>query len=188
MKRLILLLSVFLLIAGSYIPVSADEEEMRTYEIDLYGNKESYYEYVTETDTVIIKVTDGSLPKGNSRIIGAEEFAPGSYSRTISYQRKPVKSKAALKLEWKVRFTVSATAKPRITSVSDFISSDYFATTGGPTITNPIASVSKAANAYAYGRDVIYKPDGKSTVVHMNFNLYHDDSASVHIQDIVASN
>lgn len=196
-KFKILVLSLFLLMAMQ-MPVNAannlSKETIKEYNLQISLLTEgNYYTAITDDDCImmleVLDPTDKSVPVNineiNTRSLGDEEFAPGTYTRTLRYSEtinptapQPVTFRAT----WQVKFTIYADSTyPKITYVSGFTELSNFPSTSGPYLRRAQASSSSPAYAEATLRNSSQLYDGYKRILYMKYYLYGDDSGTVDV-------
>ena len=194
MKKCNSVLLVLFLFLSMTMPINATDQqhqETKSYTLEVpllpSGN---YYTSITDEDCIMTLEVLDPLDKSVSinvndlktRAIGTEEFAPGTYTRTVRYSEtlkvpstgvNPV----VFKVAWQVKFTIyTDNTYPKITYVSDFTELSNFPSVTHPSIKRAQATSSSAAYAYAYAKNAVQTWDQYVRFLDMYYYLYNDDS------------
>lgn len=187
MRKFTISILTLLLFFSMNLPIHAHQDNTQkvieyTLEIPLFSEGNYYTSIIDEDCTMILEVldpTDNSLPINideiNTRALGTEEFAPGSYTRTIRYRQ--VINSVEMIAAWQVRFTIySDSTYPRITSVTGFTELKNMPKTQNPYIRRAQATSSNYAYADAEASNENWLIDGNVRRAEMEYRLYRDDS------------
>lgn len=197
MKKNLILLLVSISLILSTTPVFAAEdssETEQTTEIKKYTlevplqSKGNYFTSIVDENSImtleVLDPADESEPIDikniNTRALGNEEFAPGTYTRTLRYYEKITNGQEFI-ASWQVKFTIySDSTYPKITYVSGLTQTNFPSVTA-PSIKRAQATSSSAAYAYAYAQNTVQTWDRYVRLLDMTYSLYKDDSGTASV-------